>query len=82
MDKLRTLQNISDYINEYVNERQTMRFNFKDTNSLTNPYWLFHTQEETNLRLKQVERVLRYLLNKQAELMQQVQQDTLKKVMQ
>lgn len=82
MANLDTLQNISKYINTYVSERRDIRNKFKDTNGLTNPYWLFRTEKETNLRLKQIERVLRYLINKQAELMQQVQQETIKQVMQ
>ena len=82
MANLDTLQNISKYINTYVSERRDIRNKFKDTNGLTNPYWLFRTEEETNLRLKQIERVLRYLINKQAEIMQKVQQETIKQVMQ
>ena len=82
MRNLDTLQKISKYINKYVSERRNIWVQFEDTNSLTNTYWLFRTKEECEIRLKQIERVLRYLLNKQAELMQQMQQETLKKVMQ
>lgn len=82
MDKLEKLEKVTDYIGVYINERKNIREQFNDTNTITNSFWYFNTPNSCKKRLNQIERVLRYLINKQAEIMQDLQRETIQKVMQ
>ena len=82
MNDLEKLEKVTDYIGVYTDERKNIRQQFNDTNTITNSFWYFNTPDSCKKRLNQIQRVLRYLLNKQAEIMQDMQRKTIKKVMQ
>jgi hypothetical protein len=82
MDKLEFLQVVEGRVNDLVTEREELRKNFADTNPMTNSYWMHRKPEEATSRLKCIEVDLAGLLHTQAEKMQEIQRETLKKVMQ
>lgn len=72
------LQNIDNMIDIYV-EQKILIIRFLNTHQ--NAYWNKEHIQEAKFRLNQIERLFKYLLKKQAEIMQTIQQQTINQIL-